>query len=90
MCVRSAICWIHCRTGRIPSPNRCRQESESDGCDKRPACDGAKSQLSVVRPASFIFADGHIFPDCLILGLCNFRVHIVAKRDSPGKTISEG
>lgn len=63
---------------------------ESDGRDKRPACDAAKSQISVLSPASFIFADGHIFSDCLILGLCNFRVHIVAKRVSPGKTISEG
>lgn len=55
---------------------------ESNGRDKPPACDGAKSQISVVSPASFIFADGHIFSDCLILGLCNLRVHIVAKRVS--------
>lgn len=64
--------------------------TESDGGDKLPACDGAKSQISAVSPASSTFADGHIFYDCLILGLCNFRVHVVAKRVSPGKTISEG
>lgn len=88
-CVSSAICWVplHNWADSLTEQVQAGICEESDGRDKRPACDGAKSQVSAV---SFIFADGHIFYDCLMLGLCNVRVHIVAKRVSPGKTISEG